>query len=115
VGERFTEEKYEALKRQYLNYLLDHGYPRAAVQGRVLLDEEKNTAQVEVTVTPGTLCYFGEVRVKGKPETPERVILRKITFKKGQLFSFKEIYDSQQRIYGLDLFQRARARRDAWP
>jgi outer membrane protein assembly complex protein YaeT len=105
VGERFTEEKYEALKRQYLNYLLDHGYPRAVAQGQVFLDEEKNTAQVEVTVIPGPLCYFGEVRVKGDPETPTRVILRKITFKKGQPFSFKEIYDSQQRIYGLDLFQ----------
>ncbi|OGR07699.1 MAG: hypothetical protein A3K23_01980 [Desulfobacca sp. RBG_16_58_9] len=105
VGERFTEEKYEAVKRLYLNYLLDHGYPRALVPGRVLLDEEKDTAQVEVTAKPGPLCYFGEVRVKGKPETPERVILRKITFKKGAPFSFKEVYDSQQRIYGLDLFQ----------
>lgn len=105
IGERFTEDTYEALKRLYLNYLLDHGYPRAMVQGRVLLDEEKNTAQVELTTKPGPLCYFGEVRVKGKPETPARVILRKITFKKGAPFSFKELYDSQQRIYGLDLFQ----------
>jgi outer membrane protein assembly factor BamA len=105
VGERFTEEKYEALKRLYLNYLLDHGYPRAQVQGRILLDEEKNTAQVEVTTTSGPLCYFGAVTVKGQPETPKRVILRKITFKKGAPFSFKELYDSQQRIYGLDLFQ----------
>ncbi len=105
VGERFTEENYEALKRQYLNYLLDHGYPRATVEGRVLLDEEKNTAAVTVTTKAGPLCYFGDVRVKGQPETPERVILRKITFKKGEPFSYKEIYDSQQRIYGLDLFQ----------
>jgi len=105
VGERFTEEKYEALKRQYLNYLLDHGYPRAAVQGQVNLDEGQNTAQVELTVISGPLCYFGDIRIKGKPETPERVILRKITFKKGQPFSFKEVYDSQQSIYGLDLFQ----------
>jgi len=105
VGERFTEEKYEALKLQYLNYLFDNGYPRAQVQGRVLLDEEKNTARVEVTTKAGPLCYFGAVRVKGEPETPDRVILRKITFKKGEPFSFKELYDSQQRIYGLDLFQ----------
>lgn len=104
TGERFTEENYDALKQQYLNYLLDHGYPRAQVQGRVLLDEEKDTAQLEITVKPGPLCFFGEVKVKGEPETPERVILRKITFKKGQPFSFKEIYTSQQRLYGLDLF-----------
>ena len=104
VGERFTEEKYESLKRLYLNYLLDHGYPRATVQGVVNLDEEKNTAQVLLTAKPGPLCYFGEVRLKGKPETPARVILRKITIKKGAPFSFKELYDSQQRIYALDLF-----------
>jgi outer membrane protein assembly complex protein YaeT len=105
VGERFTEEKYEALKRLYLNYLLDHGYPRGQVQGRVLLDPEKNTAQVEVTTEAGPLCHFGPVTVKGQPETPKRVILHKITFKKGEPFSFKELYDSQQRIYGLDLFK----------
>ncbi|MFZ5450574.1 MAG: BamA/TamA family outer membrane protein [Thermodesulfobacteriota bacterium] len=103
-GKRFTEEYYDALKQQYLNYLLDHGYPRAQVEGRVLLDEAKNTAQVEVAVKPGPVCYFGEVTVTGTPETPKRVILRKITFKKGQLFSFKEIYNSQQRLYSLDLF-----------
>ena len=104
VGAHFTEENYEALKRQYLNYLLDHGYPRAQVQGRVALDAELNTAQVELTVKPGPLCYFGAVKIKGETETPERVIRRKITFKKGQPFSFKEIYESQQGLYGLDLF-----------
>jgi outer membrane protein assembly complex protein YaeT len=105
AGERFTEENYESLKQLYLNYLLDRGYPRALVQGRVNLDEEKNTAEVELAVKPGPLCYFGDVRLRGKPETPERVILRKITFKKGAPFSFKDLYDSQQRIYALDLFQ----------
>lgn len=104
-GDRFDEGNYDALKRLYLNHLLDHGYPRARVEGQVLLDDEKNTAAIKLTLKPGPLCYFGAVRVKDHPPVPERVILRKLTFKEGDLFSFKELYDSQQRLYGLDLFK----------
>ncbi len=104
-GDRFQEGTYDALKRLYLNYLLDHGFPRAKVEGQVLLDEEKDTAEINLTVIPGPLCYFGAVKVKGGGGTPERVILRKLTFKRGDPFSFKELYDSQQRLYGLDLFR----------
>ena len=35
-GDRFTVDGYEALKRLYLDYLLDHGYPQAQVEGKVL-------------------------------------------------------------------------------
>jgi len=105
VGERFDEGDYDALKRLYLNYLLDHGFPKAKVEGRVRLDEDKDTAEIEITLTPGPLCYFGAVSIKGKTPTPERVIRRKLTFKEGDIFSLKELYDSQHRIYGLDLFK----------
>jgi outer membrane protein assembly complex protein YaeT len=104
VGDRFDEKTYNSLKLLYLDYLLDNGRPRAKVEGKVLLDEEKNTAQIYLTVRPGPLCFFGPATVKGSPETPEKVILRKLTFKEGEPFSYKKLYDSQQLIYGLDLF-----------
>jgi outer membrane protein assembly complex protein YaeT len=104
-GQRFDEWEYDALKRLYLNYLLDHGYPRAKVEGQVRLDEEENTAEITLTLIPGPLCYFGGVKVKGQVETPERVILRKLTFREGEVFSFQKLFESQQRLYGLDLFQ----------
>lgn len=104
-GDRFTEDGYEALKRLYLDYLLDHGYPHTAVEGKVLLNSEKNTAKIEVTVNPGTLIYFGDLRISGSVETPEYLIQRQLTFKPGDVFSFKEIYESQRKLYGLDLFK----------
>jgi outer membrane protein insertion porin family len=105
IGDRFAEEAYESLKLLYLNHLMDNGYPRAKVEGKVYLDEGKNTAEIHLTVTPGVLCYFGPATLKGKTETPEWVIMRKLTFKPGELFSFKELYESQRRLYSLDLFQ----------
>ncbi|HEY9073706.1 MAG TPA: BamA/TamA family outer membrane protein, partial [Desulfobaccales bacterium] len=107
VGDRFTVDGYEALKRLYRDYLLDHGYPQAQVEGKIFLDEQKNTAKIEITVKPGSLGYFGDVKIKGNVETPDFLIRRQLTFKPGDIFSFKELYDSQRKLYSLDLFQTA--------
>ncbi|MFP3868971.1 MAG: autotransporter assembly complex protein TamA [Desulfobacteraceae bacterium] len=104
-GERFMESNYEELKRLYLNYLLDHGYPRGTVEGKIYLDDVENTAKIKVEVAPGPLSYFGEIRVEGEQETPEYIILRELTFKKGETFNFAEIYNSQRNLYRLDLFK----------
>lgn len=104
-GDRFTEELYENLKRLYLDYLTDHGYPRAKVEGKVYLDDRINTADLHLTLIPGPVCYFGDVSLKGERVTPDYLILRKLAFKKGDLFSLAKIYESQRRLYGLDLFR----------
>lgn len=104
-GDRFTEDNYEAVKRRYVDYLADHGHPRGKAEGKVFLDPAKNTARVEIRVDPGPRCFFGPVKITGHLETPEYLILRKLTFKPGDLFSFKQLYDSQRQLYALDLFQ----------
>ena len=103
-GERLIANNYEELKRLYLNYLLDNGFPQANVEGKVYVNEKENTAKVILKITPNLLSYFGEVTIEGKPKTPNYIILRKLTFKKGDVFAFKEIYDSQRNLYDLDLF-----------
>jgi len=105
TGKRFTESNYEGLKRLYLSYFLDHGYPFAKIEGKVHLDQVTNTAEIFLTLKPGRRCTFGQVTLKGERKTPEHVIRRKLTFKKGDLYSLKEIFESQRRLYGLDLFQ----------
>ncbi len=103
-GDRFVESSYEELKRLYLNYLLDHGFPRAKVEGKVCMDEKRNSAEIFLKITPGLFSYFGEVRIEGRPTTPDYLILRKLTFKKGDMFAFDQIYQSQRNLYDLDLF-----------
>lgn len=104
TGDRFIEGSYDNLKRLYLNYLLEHGYPRGNIEGKVYLDEEKNSADIVLSISSGPLSYFGESRVAGRPETPDYIILRKMTFKPGELFDFRKIYQSQKDLYKLDLF-----------
>lgn len=104
-GDRFTNDSYDALKRLYLDYLADHGHPRAQAVGNIYLDEEKNTAIIEITIKPGALYYFGKINIRGMKETPGYLVRRQLTFKPGEVFSVKELYDSQRKLYALDLFQ----------
>ena len=106
-GDRFAEKPYDDLKNLYLNYLPNQGYPKVKVKGRVYLNEETNTAKILLTVNPGPLCYFGEVRIKDleKLETPEAAVREKITVKTGQIFNQDKIFDTQRKLYGTDLFR----------
>jgi outer membrane protein insertion porin family len=106
-GNRFAEKPYDDLKNLYLNYLPNHGYPKVKVKGRVYLNEEANTAQILLTVNPGPLCYFGQVRIKDpeKLETPEAAVREKLTLKTGQIFNQEKLFDTQRKLYATDLFR----------
>jgi len=106
-GDRFVEKPYDDLKNLYLNYLPNHGYPKVKVKGRVYLDEAANTAKILLSVNPGPLCYFGQVRLKDaeKLETPEVAVMEKLTFKPGQLFNQEKLFDTQRKLYATDLFR----------
>ncbi len=105
IGQRFTEPAYEDLKKNILNHLLDNGYPQARVDGEVLVDAKKNRASVVVQAWPGPLCSFGPISIQGERQTPEALIRRQLTFAPGELFSYAKLYQSQEKLYDLDLFQ----------
>jgi outer membrane protein assembly complex protein YaeT len=106
-GDRFAEKPYDDIKNLYLNYLPNHGYPKVKVRGRVYLNPTANTARIILTVNPGPLCHFGQVRVNDleKLETPEAAILQKLTFKSGQIFNQEKLFDTQRKLYATDLFR----------
>jgi outer membrane protein assembly complex protein YaeT len=106
-GARYTDDRYEDLKRSYNSYLQDHGYFHAKVTGKVYINDKANTARIVITIDPGPLCYFGKITVKGAEDTPEFLILHKLTFREGELFSLAKTYDSQKNLYDTDLFKSA--------
>jgi len=106
-GDRYSDSKYAQLKTNYINYLQNNGYFRGKVTGRVYLDDQENTARIVFNIHPGPLCYFGKATVKGAGQTPEYLILRKLAFKTGEIFSLKKIFESQKNLYDTDLFRSA--------
>ncbi len=104
-GQRFTERGYDELRAQYVTALQDHGHPRGQVRGRVYLDELENRADIHLTVEPGPRCVFGEVQLIKHANVPDYLILRKLTFRPGEVFSFRKLYESQRQLYETDLFK----------
>jgi len=88
-----------------LNELRDHGYPYASVT----VDEDDGPDGNHATLTfvgdAGKLAYFGPTTVQGNESVSDRVILRQVTFKEGELYRRSRVQDAQRRLYGLSLFQ----------
>lgn len=91
-------------RERAVNMLRDGGYAYADVA----VDEQalapKQMALV-FTAQPGPLSHFGEVSVSGIRSVDEEVVRRQLTFKPGDVYSRREIRASQQKLYGLELFE----------
>jgi outer membrane protein assembly complex protein YaeT len=88
-----------------LNELRDHGYPYATV--RVDEDDGANGLEAKLAFVgePGKIAHFGPTTVQGNESVSDRVILREVTFKEGDLYRRSRVQDAQRRLYGMSLFQ----------
>ena len=88
-----------------VNELRDNGHPYA----RVGSQEEPGASPKEMALTfaatPGPLAYFGAIEIQGNQSVSDRVILRKLNFKPGDLYRRRIVQDTQRQLYQMELFQ----------
>ena len=93
-----------ASRERALNALRDHGYPYAEVdisqQG--VGDRE---VQVAFAATPGMLAHFGPIQIDGQKSVGENIIQRQLTYHEGDVFSRREMRESQRKLYRMELFE----------
>jgi outer membrane protein insertion porin family/translocation and assembly module TamA len=85
--------------------LRDHGYPDAKVEAT----EEPGSGPRRVVVTlqavAGNIARFGAIEIAGNSSVDAEVIRRQVTFRPGELFQAGRLAETQQKLYGLELFQ----------
>jgi outer membrane protein assembly complex protein YaeT len=88
-----------------VNELRDNGHPYA----RVGSEEQPGATPREVALafaaTPGPLAYFGPIEIQGNQSVGDRVILRKLNFRPGDLYRRSVVQDTQRQLYQMELFQ----------
>jgi outer membrane protein assembly complex protein YaeT len=98
-------DQVAASRQLVLERLRDLGYAYA----RVDATEQPATApkQLVVTLTGslGPRARFGPVTIDGLNRLEERVLLRELTFRPGQMYEARRIAQSQRRLTNLDLLQ----------
>jgi outer membrane protein assembly complex protein YaeT len=93
-----------AARERATNALRDNGYPYAVVKATEH-DVGPGRRRVVFDATPGTLAHIGIIEVEGEASVSEAVILRQLTFAPGDLYSRRELRESQRKLYGLELFE----------
>jgi outer membrane protein insertion porin family/translocation and assembly module TamA len=93
-----------ASRERAVNELRDHGYPYAEVR---LTNEpvEARRERVVLHAEPGLLSRFGDIQVNGAASVGDDVVHREMTFKPGDEYSRAKMTASQQKLYGMELFQ----------
>jgi len=93
-----------ASRERALNAMRDHGYPFAAVE---IAQQNVGGRQVQVAfdAMPGTLAHFGPIQIDGQQSVGENIIRRQLTYQEGDIFSRREMRESQRKLYRMELFQ----------
>lgn len=90
--------------------LIAAGHLYVNVQPRLHVSPEENAVDVTFEVDAGPRCSFGEIRITGTKYTSRNLVRNQLLFKKGQVINQESIQKSQERLYGLGLFQVATIR-----
>jgi outer membrane protein assembly complex protein YaeT len=93
-----------ASRERAVNALRDSGYPYAEVQ---LNENEAGPRQrtIVLAATPGTRARFGPIEIVGQRSVGEHVIRRQLTFDSGELFTRRDMRETQRKLYQMELFE----------
>jgi outer membrane protein assembly complex protein YaeT len=88
-----------------VNELRDNGHPYARVASNEQPGSNPKETALTFAATPGPLSYFGPIEVSGNASVSDRVILRKLSFKPGDLYRRSVVQNTQRQLYQMELFQ----------
>lgn len=110
VGGVFDRGALEAGRDSLVRRLRNVGWPQAEALLAYNTDNAKHTADVEVTLVPGTRARLGQIRVvtdtSGGSGLSEGTIRRTMDLQTGDWFSARAIIDAQRNLYQTDAFRR---------
>ena len=105
AGEIFTEEAYQQSEEALRAYYMDRGHAHVETRRETEIDPSERLAWVDYRVKPGPRAVFGETRVQGTERVSPELIVRELTYKRGDQFSLGQIKLSREKIVNLGLFR----------
>ena len=111
VGGVFDRSALEAGRDSLVRRLRNRGWPQAEALIAYTTDIPKHTADVEVTVVPGTRARIGQIALRVDTVGRERrvsdaTIRRTMSLHSGDWYSARAIIDAQRNLYQTDAFER---------
>ena len=105
-GDILIQARYEEAKAALRSRAVDSGYLDAAYTvHEIRVAPAEYSAVIELELQTGQRYFFGEVRIEGAPRYPEGFVRRYVTIKKGDVFSYARLGETQLNLAGSERFR----------
>lgn len=105
-GDVLLQERYENAKAALKAKAVELGYLDADFSAHeIRVSRDKTTARIDLALDTGPRYRFGETSLTGAPEYPERFLRRYLTFRRGEVFSYDRINETQLNFINADRFR----------
>lgn len=109
-GKYFNQEKFrEALMRVQDAYS-EKGHIFARVVPREEFNEEQGIINFVVQIEEGPVAFIEDIVLKGNVKTKDKVIMRELEFKKGEVFNGVKVRESRRNLINLGFFDEVNVR-----
>ncbi|NKQ41791.1 MAG: BamA/TamA family outer membrane protein [Sulfurovum sp.] len=104
-GSRFEATKFVDIKQNIKEELMKRGYCNYDLDTKAFVDLVKRSVSLKYKLSRGKLCHFAETRIVTKPENiSQKVILSRLQYRKGDVFSTERINETFDALNSLDAF-----------
>ncbi|MEJ2684842.1 MAG: autotransporter assembly complex protein TamA [Candidatus Sulfobium sp.] len=105
-GDVLREDIYEKAKGELKSRALGLGYLEATFSAHeIAVSRESHTAEIRLTLDTGPRYRFGRVYFEGAPQYPEKFLSRFLTFRKGEVFSYGKLGETQLNLLNSERFR----------
>ncbi len=106
-GEPFETERFIKIKKRIKSALLSKGYCSYDLNTKAYVDLDRHRVSLLYQLKKGGLCRFGKTRIVKKPkDIRDEVILSRMRYRPGDLFTTERIKESYAALNELGLFGR---------
>jgi outer membrane protein insertion porin family len=107
-GQIFSEEAYQKGEEALRQFFLGESYAHVVTERRAEVNLDRSQVNVWYRADPGPPSVFGETAVEGTERVDPQIVLRELTYERGEKFSPAKIVETQEKIQALDLFSLVR-------
>lgn len=111
-GQIFRSKEFVSIKKNIINDLMKDGYCSYDLDSKAYVDKDSHVVIIDFKLKKGNVCTFGDITIKDFNTIDESVILSRIRVKEGEPFSARQIQETYDALYELNVFDHISVRHD---
>lgn len=106
-NEIFSLSKIKLVLRKLTDFYINRGFANFKIIEDNLINISKDLrfVDIDLKIIEGEKYYFGDIYVLGNTVSKDKVILRELDFKKGEIFNATKLNLAEKRLVSLGLFR----------